>query len=111
MKNQINITNREQELNRLCREPSERLKETAILRSPGSGTSSWPARILYNSSYNVYNVVNVLIGEPGSEPVARGIEAQAVNLAEPFDQQGTLSSCTYVIIFRLGSKYVFYAKS
>ncbi len=110
MKNEINATNRRQELDRLCREPSDRLKETAILSSPGAGTSIWTVKILNSYSYNVYNVVNVVIGEPGSEPVSRGIEAQAVNLAESFDQQGTLSSGTYVIMFRLAGRYVFYAK-
>jgi hypothetical protein len=110
MNNQINTTNREQELNRLCREPPDRVKETAILSSPGSATSAWSVRIQGNFSYNVYNVVNVVIGDPGSEPAARGIEAQAANLAEPFDQQGVLTYGTYVIMFRLGNKYVFYAK-
>jgi len=110
MNSQINTTNREQELNRLCREPSDRLKETAILSSPGSATSAWTVKIQSNLSYNVYNVVNVVIGEPGCEPVVRGMQAQAVNLAEPFDQQGVLAYGTYVIIFRLGNTYVFYAK-
>ncbi|MBN1974194.1 MAG: hypothetical protein JW787_11180 [Sedimentisphaerales bacterium] len=109
MKNEMNTANQQQELNRLCREP-ERLKETSILSSPGTGTSAWMARIQQNIFYNIYNVVNILIGSPGSEPTAMGIEAQAINLAEPFGQQGTLSSGTYVIIFRIGSKYVFYTK-
>jgi hypothetical protein len=110
MKNEINTTNREQELNRLCREPFDRFKENAILSSPGAAASAWMVRIQDNYLYNVYNVVNVVIGEPGTEPVARGIQAQAFNLAEPFDQQGTLSSGMYVIIFRLENKYVFYAE-
>ena len=110
MRNEINITNQRQELDRLCREPADRLRETSILNSPGAGTSIWTAKILSNVSYNVYDVVNVAIGEPGSEPVSRGVQVQAVNMAEPFGQTGTLSSGTYVIIFRASNKYVFYAK-
>jgi hypothetical protein len=110
MKNEINITNRQQELDRLCREPSVRFKETAILNSPGTGTLVHTVRIQGNSSYNVYNVANVTLGDPGCEPVAVGMDDQAINLAEPFDQQGTVPVGTYVIIFRLGNKYIFYAK-
>jgi hypothetical protein len=110
MKNEINITNRQQELNRLCREPSDRLKETAILSSPSAGTSAWAVTVQDNCAFNVYDVVNVVIEEPGSEPIPQGITVQAINLAEPFDQQGTLPIGSYVIIFRLGTRYVFYAK-
>lgn len=110
MKDEITITNRQQELDRLCREPSVRLKENTILSSPGTGTQTYAVRIQSRSSYNVYNVVNVTFGEPGSEPAVMGMDVQAINLAEPFDQQGTLSAGTYVIIFRLRNKYVFYAK-
>lgn len=109
MKNEINLTNRQQELDRLSREP-ERLKETTIISSPGANTSAWLAKIQENVSYNVYDVINVVTGEPGSEPVAMGLQMQAINIAEPFDEQGTLSIGTYVIIFQLGNKYVFYAK-
>jgi hypothetical protein len=110
MNDEINITNRQQELNRLCREPMVRLRETVILCSPGVGTQFIAVKIQSNSSYNVYNVVNVTFGEPGSEPVEMGMYVLATNMAEPFDQQGTLPAGTYVVIFKLGNKYVFYAK-
>jgi len=109
MKNEINLTNRQQELDRLSREP-ERLKETEIISSTGANTSAWLARIQENVSYNVYDVINVILEEPGSEPVAMGMQTQAINMAEPFDEQGTLPCDIYVIIFRIGNKYVFYAK-
>jgi hypothetical protein len=109
MKNEINIINRQQELDRLSREP-ERLKESTIISSPGANTSAWLARIQENVSYNIYDVINVVLGEAGSEPVAMGLETQAINIAEPFDEQGTLPGDIYVIIFRLGNKYIFYAK-
>lgn len=109
MKNEINHVNKEQELDRLSREP-DRLTETSIINSPGSNTSAWLARILENISYNIYDVVNVVPGEAGIEPILMDLHSQAINIAEPFDEQGTLSIGTNVIIFRLGNKYVFYAK-
>ncbi len=110
MKNEMNIINQQQELDRLCREPGVRFKETAIFNSSGTGSSSHAVRIQGNLSYNVYNVVNVTLGAPGCEPVAIGMDIQAINMAEPFDQQGTVPVGTYVIIFKLGNKYIFYAK-
>ena len=109
MQNEINLTNRQQELERLSRDP-EILSETTIISSPGANTFAWLARIQENISYNIYNVINIVFEEPGSEPVAMGLQAQAINIAEPFNEQGTLSTGTNVIIFRLGNKYVFYAK-
>ena len=109
MNNEINLINRQQELDRLSREP-EKMKETAIISSPGSNTSAWLARIQQNVSYNIYDVINVVFEEPGSEPFELGMQAQAINIAEPFDEQGTLSEGTNVIIFRLGNNYVFHAK-
>ncbi len=109
MRNEINLINREQELNRLSREP-ERLQDTSIISSPGANTFACLARIQELVSYNIYNVINVVLEEPGSEPVSMGLQTQAINIAEPFGEQGTLSIGTYVIIFRLGNKYVFYAK-
>jgi hypothetical protein len=110
MKSEINVTNRQQELDKLCREPIDRMKETPALYSPGAAMTAYAARIQENYSYNVYNVIKTVIGEPGSEPVSFGDEIQAVNLAEPFGQQGTLTSDTYVIVFRFGNKYIIYAK-
>ena len=110
MKSEINISNREQVLNRLTRQPSERIVDSAIVTSPGATTQTWAVKIKSNISYNIYNVINIKINEAGSEPAEIGQQIQAINLAEPFDQQGVLGYGTYVIIFRLGNKYVFYAK-
>jgi hypothetical protein len=110
MKSDISVTNRQQELDKMCREPLGRMKETTILNSPGSVVAVYAAKIQENYSYNVYNVIKTVIGEPGSEPVSMGEDVQALNLAESFSQQGTLASDTYVIIFRIGNRYVFYAE-
>ena len=69
MKNEINIINRQQELDRLSREP-EKMNETTFISSPGSNTFAWLAIIQENVSYNIYDVINVVLEEPGSEPVA-----------------------------------------
>ena len=61
------------------------------------------------SSYNVYNVCAVVIGDAGSLPVEIGAQMQAVNLAESFMQQGQLSAGTYAVMSRVGEKNVFYA--
>ena len=109
MKNEINLTNRQQELDRLSRTP-ERLEESTIITSPGSNTSAWLAKIQSNAAYNIYNVINIALSEPGDEPVAMGMQVQAINIAEPFGGQGTLPAGTYIIIFRLGDSYCFYTK-
>jgi hypothetical protein len=52
----------------------------------------------------------VVLGVPGAFPADIGQETQAVNLAEPFMQQGTLSPGTYAIMFRFCDKNIFYVK-
>ena len=51
----------------------------------------------------------VEITYPGFEPIETGDVMQAINLAESFTQQGTLSAGTYIVISRVGDKNVFYA--
>ncbi len=51
----------------------------------------------------------VVIGEAGSLPVEIGQEVKAVNLAESFLQQGQLAVGTYVVMFRVADKNIFYA--
>lgn len=86
------------------------MKEVSVVTSPGAGATAWAVKVKSNSSYNVYNVRAVQIGEPGSLPVELGQEIKAVNLAESFEEPGTLSAGTYVLMCRVGDKNVFYAK-
>jgi hypothetical protein len=109
MSREINQTNTQQTLEQLSREPSQRTSETAIVTSPGSGMVAWAVKVKSNYSYNFYNVIAVVIGSSGTEPYEIGQERQAANLAEPFDQQGTLAAGTYVLMFRVGNRNVFYA--
>ena len=109
MSEQIYKANTQQILEQLSRAPGQRTSETAIVTSPGAGTVAWAVKIKNNSSYNVYNVITVMLGDAGTEPNEIGQQTQAANLAEPFDQQGTLAAGTYVVMFRVGNKNAFYA--
>ncbi len=100
----------QQILDRLARKGSEQIQEDSVVTSPGARTAGWAVKVKSNSSYNVYDVVAVVIGDAGSIPVEIGGQTQAVNLAESFQQQGTLSAGTYAVMFRVGDKNVFHVK-
>ena len=110
MSNAANIVNRQQVLDRLCRAGSQGIGEIAIVTSPGARAAAWAIKIKSNSSYNVYNVVAVMINNAGSAPTEIGQQMQAVNLAESFTQTGTLPTGTYAVMAKVGDKNVFYAK-
>jgi len=110
MSNGNNITDSQQFLQRLARSGGEVRQETSVVTSPGARTTAWAVKVTSHSSYNVYNVRAVEIGDPGSLPAEIGQETQAVNLAESFLDPGTLPSGTYVLMCRVGNKNVFYAK-
>lgn len=105
-----NIVDGQQMLERLARKGSEQTKEVSVVTSPGARTAAWAVKVKSNSSYNVYNVVAVVIGDAGSLPVEIGGQMLAVNLAESFQQQGILSVGTYAVMSRVGDKNVFYVK-
>ena len=105
-----NIVDGQQLLERLARKGSEQTQEVSIVTSPGARTAAWAVKVKSNSSYNFYNVVAVVIGDAGSIPVEIGQQTLAVNLAESFQQQGTLSAGTYAVMFRVGDKNVFHVK-
>ncbi len=110
MSNGANIVNGQQILERLARKGSEQIQEVSVVTSPGARTAGWAVKVKSNSSYNFYNVIAVVIGDAGSIPVEIGGQTQAVNLAESFQQQGTLSAGTYAVMFRVGDKNVFHVK-
>ena len=99
----------QQLLQQLARTPSQPQRDTSVVTSPGARTTAWPAKIKSLSSYNVYNVKTVEIGEPGSVPTEYGAQMQAVNLAESFTSSGSLPADTYVLMCRVGEKNIFYA--
>lgn len=110
MSNGTDNVNSRQLLGRLGREGSQREREVSIVTSPGARESGWAIKVKSHSSYNVYNVVVVEIGDAGSVPVEIGKQMQAANLAESFLQEGTLPVGTYAVMFRAGNKNVFYAE-
>jgi hypothetical protein len=83
--------------------------EVSVVTSPGARAIAWAVKVKSNSSYNVYNVVAVVIGDAGTVPAEIGQQMQAVNLAESFLEQGTLPAGTYAVMFRVGDKNVLYA--
>ncbi|MFB0524295.1 MAG: hypothetical protein ACETVZ_02060 [Phycisphaerae bacterium] len=110
MSNAAKIVNSQQVLERLCRAGSPKASEIAIVTSPGARTAAWAVKVKSSSSYNVYNVIAVVINDAGSLPSEIGQQMQAVNLAESFTQQGTLPAGTYAVMVRVGDKNVFYAE-
>ena len=109
MNNGMNVVDTQQLLERLARAGSQETGEVSVVTSPGARAAAWAVKVKSHSSYNVYNVRAVVIGNAGSLPAEIGGQMQAVNLAESFLQQGQLSAGTYVVMFRVGEKYVFYA--
>ncbi|MHC4104816.1 MAG: hypothetical protein ACYSR9_07750 [Planctomycetota bacterium] len=110
MSNGVNIIEGQQTLERLTRQGSEQGHEVSVVTSPGDKVAAWAVKVKSIFSYNVYNVVAVVIGNAGSVPVEMGGQTQAVNLAESYLQQGTLAVGTHAIMFRAGGKNVFYVK-
>ncbi len=110
MSNELDNINSRQLLERLGREGSQRVREVSIVTSPGARESGWAIKVKSHSSYNVYSVIAVEIGDAGSVPVEIGKQMQAVNLAESFLQEGTLAAGTYAVMIRAGNKNVFYAE-
>ena len=105
-----NIVDGQQILERLARKGSEQTKEVSVVTSPGARTAAWTVKVKSNYSYNVYNIVTVVIGDAGSIPVEIGGQMLAVNLAESFQQEGILSAGTYAVMSRVGDKNVFHVK-
>ena len=110
MSSTANIVNRQQVLDRLCRAGSQGTDEIAVVTSPGARATAWAVKVKSNSSYNVYNVVAVIVNDAGSEPNEIGQQTTAVNLAESFTQTGTLPAGTYAVMARVGDKNVFHVK-
>ena len=97
-------------LDRLSRESPQGAGEITVVTSPGARAAAWAIKVKSLSSYNVYNVIAVVIHNIGTAPSEIGQQMQAVNLAESFTQQGTLPAGTYALMARVGDKNVFYAK-
>jgi len=102
------ITDARQLLARLGREGTAE-SEVSLVVAPGTRAQVWAGKVTALVEYNVYQVVMVSLGSAGSVPVEIGEAVEAVNLAEPFDQAGTLPAGRFVVVCRVGEKNVFYA--
>ena len=109
MGNGVNIVDGQGAMERLCRAGSQEDREKSVVASPGARAAAWTVKVKSHSSYNVYNVRMIVIGDAGSLPVEIGAQKQAVNLAESFLEQGQLSAGTFAVMFRVGDRNVFYA--
>ncbi|MFC1676917.1 hypothetical protein ACFL3G_07640 [Planctomycetota bacterium] len=109
MSNQVDMINSQQLLERLSRNGLQGANEITVVTSPGARAAAWVVKVKSLSSYNLYNIRAVEIGEAGSEPTEMGKQMQAFNLAESFTQTGSLAVGTYAVMSRVGGKNVFYA--
>jgi len=102
----------QERLERLSRGEGRGLKdEQALVRASGAMVPAWAIKVVSNVEYNVYNVHQVSIADPGVPPTSiGGSETQAVNLAESFTSGGSVSEGTYAVMWRAGDKNVFYVK-
>jgi hypothetical protein len=109
MSSESDIADGRQILGRLARGDFQGTEEVSVVASPGARVSAWSVKVKGLLSYNVYNVRTVIIGDAGSLPAEIGGQMQAVNLAESFIDEGQLPVGTYVAMFKVGDKNVFYA--
>lgn len=110
MGNNFSIDDSRQALERIARRGSLGMQEVSAVTSPGARAVAWAIKVVSHSSCNVYNVITVVIGAPGTAPVEIGQQRQAVNLAESCEDEGTLEAGTYAVMFKIGDKNIFYAK-
>lgn len=108
MSDNMNITDSDRLLRRLVRSAAAPA-EKSFVTTPGDRTFTAAAKVISNNSYNLYNVRIVELKDPPTQPILLGGQFTAVNLAEPFNSQGSLPADTYVLISKVGEKYAFYA--
>jgi len=108
MNNGMNVVDTQQLLERLARADSQETGEVSVVTSPGARAAAWTVKVKSHSSYNVYNVRAVVIGDAGSLPAEIGGQMQAVNLAESFLETGQLPAGTFAVMSKVGSKNVFH---
>ncbi len=103
------LQNEQQQLVERLLRSSEGLSESAFVTSAGGKTIGFVAKVISKYDYNHYNVKAVEVDIAGIDPMVVGNEVRAVNVAESFTSQGNLSAGSYIIMFKIGKWYVFYA--
>jgi len=95
-------------LNRLIRKGQA--SEPTITASAGANSITFPAKVIANTAYNLYEVTAVEITQAGTLPLLTSLTVNAYNIAESFIGSGQLSAGSYVLVTGTGGKYAFYAK-
>jgi hypothetical protein len=108
MSDELVQTEQQQLISRLMRS-GEGLNENAFVTSAGGKITGFVAKVISKHDYNHYNVRPVELNPCGFPPTSVGSSVTAVNVAESFTSQGTLAAGKYVIMFKLGEYYCFYA--
>lgn len=109
MSGRNNLTDSQALIERLRRGGPQKVKEIALVTSPGAKTTALPAVVKSLMEYNIYNVRPVILAMAGDTPVEIGQTMQAINLAESFTSDGSLAAGTYIVLLHVGEKNVFYA--
>ena len=111
MSRTTNSVDLQEQLSRLSRAESGIRDESTLVAATGAMAAAWTIKVLSLDSYNRYNVEQVRITAVGISPgPVGGSETKAFNVAEPFDQTGSVSAGTYAVMWRAGDKNVFYVK-
>ncbi len=108
MSDEITQNEQQQMIERLLRN-GQPMAENAFVTSAGGRNAGFVAKIVSKYNYNHYNVRACELRGAGLYPSVFGQEVRAVNVAESFTAQGTLPAGKYVIMFRMGEYYCFYA--
>ncbi len=103
------ITDQQQVLADLAREAPRNRRETSAVITPGAGAGSWPVTVTSHVSHNVYRVRAVVLQGAGTVPTEIGEQMEAINLAESFLAEGTLTPGSHAIMCRMGERNAFYA--
>ncbi|OHB67540.1 MAG: hypothetical protein A2Y77_12565 [Planctomycetes bacterium RBG_13_62_9] len=103
------VTDQQKLVAGLAREGVESKRETSEIVAPGGRTAAWAVTVKSHVAYNVYRVRAIVVESLGSVPTEIGAEMEAVNLAEPFAEEGTLAPGVCAVMSRVGERSVFYA--
>lgn len=103
------IENQQQQLIERLMRSSDGLPENAFVTSAGGRIPGFVAVVIENYNYNHYYVRAVEVETAGLPPILAGQQVEAVNIAEPFMSDGNLAAGSYVIMFKIGEYYCFYA--
>ncbi len=107
--NERHVTDQQRVLADLARQGADNRKATSITVGAALATEAQVVKIAGLVGGNVYSVQPVILGEMGTSPTEIGAPTEAFNLAESFQDEGTLAAGTYALMVHVVDKNVFYA--